>query len=307
MSAGLPSWSGLLKALAQQVAIDYDEKTWKSLSPLDAAELLRRAAQKKFPELANALGRLVAEEIRPVQRYALSHVLLASLRCEQVITTNFDRLYEKASEAIGASKPVVVLPQTTGRELTQAGGGGWLLKLHGDVGDEKSIVLDRRSFVTYDARRRPLGGILQTTLLTKHLLVVGASMTDDNVIRLIHEVAELSEQSGKTPQLGTVLTLRKDTLQEDLWEPEFSYVDLSNGEDLPQAARNLEVFLDDVAMHATTINRHLLATSYDSLLADPDERELAEDVRKIAQRIAARDGEGCRALSVVLAEFGALR
>ena len=305
ISAGLPSWDGLLKALATEVGLAYAKKQWRELGALDAGELLRRKAQVTYPDQENPLGRLVAEQIRPVQRYALSHVLLASLGCEHVITTNFDRLYEDAVRAIGQRRPVVVLPHTEERELNRTGTRGWLLKLHGDVAKEASIVLDRRSFVTYDARRRPLGGVLQTTLLTKHLLVVGASMTDDNVIRLVHEVAELVETSGtKTPQLGTVLTLGGDNLRAQLWAPEFSYLDLTEGGDVPQGARNLEIFLDHVAMQATGSNQHLLSEAYGALLGD-EQRDLARRIREVALDIAAQPGPQWQALSAALAEFGA--
>ena len=64
----------------------------------------------------------------------------------------------------------------------------WALKLHGDVEHPDSIVLTRRHMLTYDAQNRPSAALLQSVLLTKHLLVIGTSLTDDNVLRLAYEV-----------------------------------------------------------------------------------------------------------------------
>jgi hypothetical protein len=269
MSAGLPSWGGLLRILARQVGTAFDEDLWRDLGPLDAAELLRRKAKDHGLDL----GQLVREAIGPFTRYGLTHVQLAALGCEQAITTNFDRLYEDAKAAVDGHRPLVVLPGGTTRTLAGSRHSGWLLKLHGDIADPKSVVLARRSFVTFDASRRPLGGVLQATLLTKHLLVVGASMTDDNVIRLVHEVAELGERHHGAARLGTVVTLEKDQLRAELWKPEFDYVALGHRGDIRAAARRLEVFLDRVVLLAGTGHGHLVSQRYESLLPGRRERE----------------------------------
>jgi hypothetical protein len=306
VSAGLPSWNQLLRAVASDVGLDFDAEQWRDLGPLDAAELLRRAAAERHPGERHALGRLVAAHVTGVSHYSLMHVQLASLGCEQVVTTNFDRLYETAVQAVGRHRPMVVLPSTSGRELATADEGGWLLKLHGDVATPQSIVLDRRSFVTYDAQRRPLGGVLQSTLLTKHLLVVGASMTDDNVIRLVHEVAELGELSGETPTLGTVLTLARDPLRERLWRPEFEYVAFGAEVDGDgAAARELEIFLDRVALLANRANAHLLSASYGALLDDLDQQRLAADARALYERAVRVGVPAWQDVANALAAFGA--
>ncbi|WP_409333296.1 SIR2 family NAD-dependent protein deacylase [Trujillonella humicola] len=289
IAAGLPSWSELLADLARRVGIKQPAQL-STLGPLDAAEVLRRAADRRERDRpaserrSNPLGHLVAEVIGGRSRYALSHAHLAALDADQVITTNFDRLYEKAVREIRKKEPFVVLPETSAAAVDDATRRRpWLLKLHGDVEAPDDIVLDRRSFVRYDAKRRPLGGVLQTTLLTKHLLVVGASMTDDNVIRLIHEVAELNERPGDGCTFGTVLTLRADPMRAKLWEPEFDYVNLGRkSSDMRVAGRELEIFLDRVALLAAPRTAHLLDPRYRELLESPAERELARIFRAAA-------------------------
>jgi hypothetical protein len=315
IAAGLPSWSELLRRLAERLGVK-DGEALSALGPLDAAELLRREAQKQSTEergAENVLGAHVAEVIGTPSRYALPHAFLAALNADQVITTNFDRLYELAVREVRGPQPLVVLPDSDPADLvSQRDRRSWLLKLHGDIGDPESIVLDRRSFVRYDAWRRPLGGVLQTTLLTRHLLVVGASMTDDNVIRLIHEVAELAEKRKRPPVLGTVLSLRGDPLRADLWRPEFEFLDLSHGSDvIDAAARQLEIFLDRVALLAAPRSAHLLDPRYRELLKTEEEKELAVRVSEVAAGIlrlssSAESSRGWREIAEALTAWGAL-
>jgi hypothetical protein len=296
MAAGLPSWDDLLRELAER--LDVDPEGLGQLGPLDAAEYLRRAASRRVSgsaaESARELGCLVADVIGHPRKYALSHACLAALDVEQALTTNFDQLYEIAAEAIRGKEPLVVLPDSHPAQIASRGARRpWLLKLHGDVDRPERIVLDRRSFVTYDARRRPLGGVLQAALLTRHLLVVGASMTDDNVIRLVHEVAELTEDHREPSPFGTVLSVRTDPLRLHLWEPEFDFVDLgADTDDDAVAARELEIFLDRVALLAAPRAAHLLDPRYRELLKTPEERELADELRDVVARVEAVRGGG---------------
>jgi hypothetical protein len=312
--AGLPSWSQLLAKLAKRLRLRERDGLDK-LNPLDAADLLRRAAKRPRDERGrNRLGEMVAKEIGDPTRYALSHVLLAALEVEQAITTNFDQLYELAVAAVGGDRPLVVLPSSTTDDLAAIqSSAGWLLKLHGDVKDAASIVLDRRSFVRYDATRRPLGGVLQTTLLTKHLLVVGASMTDDNVIRLVHEVSALHEEGGQVPRrLGTVLALSHQPLHQDLWSPEFKTVELgADPGSLTVAGRELEIFLDRLALLTAPTHTHLLDPRYRELLSAPAEKELADELERLMTTLVRLSFKTSTApwdrLADALSEFGAIR
>jgi hypothetical protein len=187
--AGLPSWAGLLGWLAGRTELS-DGHGLEQLNPLDVAEVLRRAALKQADKgRPNPLGELVAERIGTPSHYALSHILLAALRREQAITTNFDRLYETAVAAIEGDPPPVVLPDGEPTSLQHAStAGGWLLKLHGDVGDAASIVLDRRSFVRYDATRR---------LRHLHEAVAGTRLGPDSFRR---RMLPCLEETGRTAE-----------------------------------------------------------------------------------------------------------
>ncbi len=301
VAAGLPTWGGLLDRLAERLEVPGGAAALSRIGPLDAAEVLRRQAKARgndrgrHPVGQQTLGEHVAAALGRPQRYALAHVLLAALDIDQVVTTNFDDLYEKAVAAVsGRDIPVVLPDRHPDEDLRQ--GRGWLLKMHGDARRPESIVLDRRSFVRYDATRRPLASVLQATLLTRHLLVVGASMTDDNVIRLVHEVASLNEDHGRPKNLGTLINLEKRPLTQALWEPEFTILSVGSAavegeskektaERLAHAGRRLEILLDRVATLAARDSvDHLLDSRYRDLFTPEED---TEDERRTAAQLAA--------------------
>ncbi|WP_225235194.1 SIR2 family protein [Klenkia terrae] len=287
VAAGLPLWDGLLTRLAEGVRMPGGAEALARMNPLDAAEVLRRAFSKSGDK-ARTLGERVADVIGTPARFALSHALLAALNVGNAITTNFDDLYERAVETATGARPQVLLPKG---EQAEGGSGRWLLKLHGDASEPDTVVLDRRSFVRYDAEQRPLAAVLQATLLTRHLFVVGASMNDDNVIRLVHEVAVLKEKRGGKAELGTVVTLQDDPLSAELWAPELRYLSVGGAAPseetvdkrsarMVSAARELDVFLDRVAQHAARGTATLMDPRYSALIRDDDERRTAQ---KLAQ------------------------
>ena len=176
----------------------------------------------------------------PTGRHGISHALLAGLRCREVVTTNFDVLLEQAIEDADPSESAIVVPSGGIRPDRP-----WLLKLHGDVKDPKHIVLSRGDFVRFAGSSAARGAVLQELMLTRHLLVVGASLTDDNVLRLTHEVMQLRRQGNVTTPIGTVLTLVAEPARALLFEHEFNFVPVHDGirADL-DAARALEIELD---------------------------------------------------------------
>nr|WP_269449669.1 SIR2 family protein [Auraticoccus cholistanensis] len=213
--------------------------------------------------------------------------MLSALQCKQAITTNYDTLYELACRAVARSgesddKVVAVLPTSYPGPDQR-----WLLKMHGSVDEPASIVLTRADFAGYDGASRPAGAVLQAVLLTTHLLVVGTSMTDDNVLRLVHEVVQYRKRSkkkgGQDAPLGTVLDVSGSTLRRRLYEGMFRWCALP-GASVFERALNLEVFLDCVAMYASDNLTWLLDVRFADLL-DEETSALAEDLRSLVARM----------------------
>lgn len=263
--AGLPSWHDLITMLAADIPeFQQQDVTKTHLTATDQAELIEKADKENFKRRVRSIA---SSRTTP----SLLHALLASLGCHEVVTTNYDLLYETAVEATGHDI-TSVMPWDSAH-----GKKRWILKLHGDVKHEDKIVLTRRHMVRYDAANRPSGALLQSLLLTRHLLIVGASMTDDNVIRLAHEVQDYRDvyQEGGSGQFGSVLDTAGDRVRGRLWSDQLRWIHLPDATEA-NGFRALELFLDRLAMHASRNSSWLLDQRFVGLLDDPEDRARVE-------------------------------
>ncbi|MGV0109947.1 SIR2 family protein [Arthrobacter sp. CP30] len=256
VSAGAPTWSELIHRLAARVELSQDELVeLKKRNVLDQAGILRTIFEQKKLSLNDAI---IAEVT--LERYGLAPALLASLPCKQAITLNYDDLFEKAS--LDAGTPTAVIPNGTSGQH-----GRWLLKLHGSVTHPDSIVLTREDYLGLNTSRSALSALVKANLVTHHLLFVGFGLTDDHFHEIVHDVRrtfpELSSDKG---EVATALTLSRDPLDEYAWKDKLTLLPISEGADVPAAARTLEIFLDMLLAHAVDSHSYLLADGYEEVL-----------------------------------------
>lgn len=291
-AAGLPGWATLISDLAQKLKVR-EPANVEALSLTDRAELIELTAADSFRQS-------VADMIRTHERPSLLHALLAGLDCREVVTTNYDVLYEKAVQATGRSIESV-MPWASAQ-----GADRWILKLHGDVNHHDKIVLTRRHMTSYDAANRPSAALLQSLLLTKRLLVVGVSMTDDNVIRLAYEVDAYRKehQGGRTGTVGTVFDSSGDALRSQLWAGQFDWINLPDLGPWP-GRRGVELLLDRVALHGSRDSSWLLDERFEGLLESRDDLELAKKARELYQLLPSDETSKWSPLVRMLGQFGA--
>lgn len=274
--AGLPTWSELVEELSEDLQPE-DQTALQSLDITDRAQLIERLQPDDF-------HKRVADITKKAPRPSLVHTLLAGLDVANIVTTNYDALMESAMKAAGHTTDVVMPHQSA------IGQRRWVLKMHGDVEHPDKIVLTRRHMVMYDAANRPSAALLQSLLLTKHLVVIGASMTDPNVVRLTHEVDEYRSAHQEAPHeaYGTVLDVGPPSpSQARLWEHQLDWVALGDNE-IGSGPRALEILLDLVGMHASRDASWLLDPRFAGLL-DGGQRDFAEKVQELAWDGALRD------------------
>jgi SIR2-like protein len=206
MSAGLPSWSGLLDLLAERAGIPADEAAELRLLPAqDAATLIARSLDEP---VERALGAVLHAE-----KYGLSHALLAALPMWEAVTTNYDDLFERAWTAIGRSPALLPFePVRADRP--------YLLKLHGDLRRGRNVVLTRDHYLRFEGAQGALAGVVQGLLMTRHVLFAGFSLADENFLRLVDEVRRVREDDRV---LGTALALVDEPLRRRLWTGELRY------------------------------------------------------------------------------------
>lgn len=268
MAAGLPSWKELLKQLAAGVLSSAEQAQLLALPTLDQAELLERRLGT-----GASLGERVAGAIKAHSRYSLSHALLAQLPTREVVTTNYDQLFERAfadARGVEGDEAVHVIPYNGPPYPDRP----WLMKLHGCVTKPEEIVLSRRTFLQYEGSRAALAGLLAGLLVTRHVLFIGSSFADDNVLRIAEEVQRLwatNAPAGRptAPRIGTNLAVGGTPLLDELWKQDFDWINLG---EKGSGARTLEIFLDRMAASSSTSASYLFEESFDNLITEEDQR-----------------------------------
>lgn len=286
--AGAPDWSGLLDAVAVDLGIDaQQDDQWRRLDPRDRARLLEREAERQ--NKSPGFRELVLEHLS-MERFGLTHALLASLGVEAAVTTNYDTLYEAACYLPGTqtdSNRLAVLPYES-----VAGGRPWLLKMHGDR-DRSHIVITRSDYLRLNRHGGALFGIVQAMLVTRHLLFIGYSLSDEDFHALVDEIESAINPKGDDPRsgpatqpgrpLGTALVL-EDVAWTDLWSGTIDIERVGDSTDALENARTLQLVLDRVNAYAAAGSTHVLDRRFDALL-DDDERGIVRRLRNLGDQI----------------------
>jgi SIR2-like protein len=260
-SAGLPSWNGLLRELAKGIGLTGSElKEFNNLDVLDRGSVLERRYRAHKQDVNGHIARIFAR----TWDHSLLHGLLSCLPAQEIITQNYDRLFEVA--AVGAGSPVATLPYTPGDVHSR-----WLLKMHGCVSVPEDIVIRREDYLRYSERRAALAGIVQATMLTRSMLFVGFSLRDGNFHRAVDDVRRALAGNQRN-RLGTALFLLPSALTAELWQSELDIVHFADRKkDEAEAARKLEIFMDCLLGHCGSNTGHLLDPTFTHLLTKPEQ------------------------------------
>lgn len=272
--AGLPLWSALLKDLAREAGVDESRiRQMERMPAVDKALIVEREIGGPDRLGAEIVKRLTAS------RCSLVHQLLASLGIRESATTNYDTLYELA--CAGAGHEIAVLPYEAAPSRD-----GWLLKMHGSVDHPGDIVLTRSDYLEYSGRRAALMGIVQALLITRRMLFVGFSLSDDNFHRIAHDVRRAIGTQPRGP-FATALLLNEEPLLQELWSGDVHVVGMDEADaDAATSARRLEIFLDYLVHRASTATAHLLDPAYAGALS-ADERALARHLTTFVRSVPA--------------------
>lgn len=310
--SGLPSWGGLLQQLAARAGFSEEEQQQLlELGMLDQPTLIeeRMGDATRFKEA-------VAECVKH-GRYTPAHSILGSMELPAV-TTNYDPLYEKAVDSAAASdiERVWRLPWDAAKIARMPSRVRRLLKLHGCVVDPRSIVLTRADYMRYEDGRRALRGVLHQNLLEREYLVVGFSMTDDNVHLIIDQVrkalAGLRDCHGEALgsfSMGTIVPLVESPMFRKLWEKDFRVVACASSWDDNPAWKH-DIFLDKLAS-GLIVKRaaasFVLDSQYETLLTD-SQRKVKEALAPLHALLHDRgvtESKSWPAIEALLKEFGA--
>lgn len=265
IAAGLPGFAAMVTRMSQQLREPHAPQTAQEAAV--AAGLLRK--------------RFTPQEVKEAAAPALEapgasllHSILASTRAAEVMTTNFDELFELSARSTYSPQQPDVLPWERRRRRP------WLLKMHGSLRRSGDLIITEAQLQELGASRKPLESVLQAQLLTRDVLFVGYSLQDPNVVTLAREVRQFLESTEQeVKSVGTILTLEPLGQQAEALDDALDVIDLGRGDAMPTAARRLEIFCDLLLWYCT---RHEPAWQLDERYRNEGRNpQLREDLRRI--------------------------
>ena len=214
----LPDWNELISQLASQLGYK-DPKVFALYGDnLILAEYYRvkNPASDTSTPLTDWMKKNLIIDQTEIESSAV-HKEIAKLRCSIVYTTNYEEALEKAFDAeskphhkIATIKDLAAIPA----DAVQ------IVKFHGDINDEKSIVLAEQDYFKRLNFDTPMDIKLRADMLGKSILFLGYSMSDINIRLLSYKLDQLWKSSpdiAERPE-SYIFMARPNPIQEEIFK-----------------------------------------------------------------------------------------
>lgn len=148
------------------------------------------ASQLLKSHLADQWTTVLTEEFQQAADISRLHRAIVSLNQRVIVTTNFDKLIEKAWNDSDVKRyPTVVskIDQQVFKLFRDS--ESYLIKIHGSIDEPESIVFDKSSYQRSAFSNRFYQDLVSTLLLTHTFLFIGFSMDDPAVSLLVESHA----------------------------------------------------------------------------------------------------------------------
>jgi len=215
----LPNWDELISIIAEK--LDYDPSVFKALAnnnPLILAEYYYIKKGKRFGRLRTILDqRWHSKESKEKLETSKFHEFLANKNFSLIYTTNYDQWIEKAFDLY--EKPYTKI--STIFDFADINvKEPLIIKFHGDFSDDESIILNEGSYFHRMRADGPLDTKFKADLLSNTLLIMGYSLSDVNIRRILFELNNIwsDESKAARPKCYLVVSSHNeiiDTVLED--------------------------------------------------------------------------------------------
>jgi hypothetical protein len=191
-AAGLPDWDAVLRRTVQESGIAFDDDELDQVdNPLQVGEYVLQRHGGKIGPLRHAIEQSVRMSVDP--RRSAPHVELVNLGAAVTYTTNCDDLVESTFRALGAPVHVVALAE----DVAGAGPGQTeVVKYHGDLRYESTLVLTESAFFERLALESALDVKLRSDLLGRGILFLGYGNEDSRLRLIWSQLARRARQTA---------------------------------------------------------------------------------------------------------------
>lgn len=184
--AGYPTWRSLLRDIASDLGLDVD--TEYDLAAVAQFSLNSSAGKR------NKLTKLIVDHFPPKAEVPSPFRILARLPIRHVWTTNYDKLIETAWEQEGKRLDVKSENRDLGTEKPWS--HAVLYKMHGTIDHPSDVVIAKDDYELFRRERPGFLHALAGDVITKQLLFLGFSFTDQNVSHLFASIREAFRENG---------------------------------------------------------------------------------------------------------------
>ena len=187
-NSNLPSWSELVKELAEKIQyVPYikNKETYK-FSTDEYLKIPQYAFDKDPDDYYQTLTNILKV---PTKSNSLNEMIIKLLP-NHIITTNYDKLIENTDDLNNIQYKVV----SSDKDLLISQGDHYIIKMHGDVEDLYNIVLKENDYLNYTNNHILIETFIKSLLVDHTFLFVGYSLNDYNLKQIMSWIDYLSSK-----------------------------------------------------------------------------------------------------------------
>lgn len=178
-AANYPTWAELLAEIGDELGVASNDT--QDLAALAQWHITKTGS-------ANRVLDVIKREIGKDLPVPPSVEVLARLPVRHIWTTNYDRLVERAFDAI--RRPIDVVSGAGDLPARPKPGAARLYKMHGSIDRLDDIVISTEHYELYRSKRGAFLPLLQAHMTSKSVLFIGLSLTDPNIRHVLSLVRE---------------------------------------------------------------------------------------------------------------------
>ncbi len=232
---GVPDWSQLIDHIA--VKLGYDPDIYKTFGENLALAEYYRIEKGSIGSLRSWMDtQWHSEKIESKMQNSYVHELIANMKFPMIYTTNYDRWLERSFDYYNKNNKYIKIASVS--DITKIKDGiTQIIKFHGDLYDDSTIVMDESSYYERLEFETPLDIKLRSDVLGKSVLFIGYSLADVNLRFLFYKLAKLwkSNPTVEKKPRSYVFTHRPNPIQEAILG-QWGINMITSDEDDPQEA-----------------------------------------------------------------------
>jgi hypothetical protein len=244
VGAGYPSWKDLLHDIGDELGVN-------SSDVFDLAALAQWSIRKGSGK--TRILQVIRDQIGDLKPVPVPLEVIARLPLRNIWTTNYDRLIERAFEAIG--RPIDAISGAEDLAIRSRPGAVRLHKMHGTIDRLEDVVISTDDYELYRKKRGGFLPLLQAHMTSFSILFIGLSFADPN---LRHVLSVIRESFSANPpehfaivrpprraDYGSDNEFQARLVQHKLWSEDLlryglQVVEIDSYDEVPELLQNVE-------------------------------------------------------------------